>query len=293
VLRDNFEVLKMKRPEQAFNIAKTLIKHHRLIYTVGPDEKLSSMGSGVLLRTENHFFLITAAHVLDENQASGQTFQDLVTYGSNKLLILKGDSFRSTVPPGKTRDDDKIDIGFIKLEQHMVDQIGTDRFWPSSDVDLDDVGQPGFLYGALGYPAEMNRLTEVDSIKPINPTPFNYTTEFRPPNVYKKFKASTDTHVLLTASNKKSRLPGGRKGKIPDLRGMSGGGIWRLLGRHNLPIERPKLLAIIIESHANKPYGGILGTRMSFIFSAMRRVYPELEKELPTSSRFYIDTTVV
>jgi hypothetical protein len=135
----------------AVNVARTLIKYHRLINGVGPDQRLDPIGSGLLIQVGKAHFLITAAHVLDENTQAKEDFCNLVTYGQRHPVILKGESFRTTIAKGKTRDADPLDVGFVKLSEEMVAQIGEDRFLSSLNVDLNDKGESAALYGAFGY----------------------------------------------------------------------------------------------------------------------------------------------
>ena len=194
-------------------VARTLLKHHRLIYLCGPDERLHPCATGLLFGAGALRFLITAAHVLDHNFFRSETdFCDLVTYGLGQSVILKGESFRTTVPIGKAREDDPLDVGFIRLDAETVAQIGEDRFLSSANVDLNDMGVGPALYGALGYPAGQNRTVEPDDESRITPSAFSYTAQLRSAEEHAYLGISTATHLLLTASNNKrwdqSETPG-------------------------------------------------------------------------------------
>ncbi len=285
-LRDEVE-------KTAVNVAKTLIKHHRLIYGVGPDQRLDPVGSGLLLRVGSSHFLVTAAHVLDENTQSPDSFCDLVTYGQRLPVILQGASFRTTIAEGKTREDDPLDVGFIELPDAQVAQLGVDRFLEPSQIDLNDKGDSPALYGAFGYPASLNYSIEPDWESPVNPTPFSYTSQLRSSAAHVELGVSQATHLVLAASNRKTRAPGGRKVKLPDLRGMSGGGFWRYTeyGQAN-PVKAPCLLGVLIERRRCKD-GGILAARMNLVFEALRKAYPALDPFLPRSEIADITVTMV
>src|ERR1044071_2980748 len=91
--------LKAEVEQTAPAVAKTLLKYHRLVYLCGPDKHLYPCASAILFGAGPLRFLVTAAHVLDENFFRSETdFCDLVTYGQGQAVILKGESFRTTTP---------------------------------------------------------------------------------------------------------------------------------------------------------------------------------------------------
>lgn len=116
--------LKAEVEQTAPAVARRLLKHHRLLYLCGPDKRLHPCATGLLLAAGALRFLVTAAHVLDENFFRTETdFRDLVTYGQGLPVILKGESFRTTIPNGRMREDDTLDMGFIRLSAEFVSQI--------------------------------------------------------------------------------------------------------------------------------------------------------------------------
>lgn len=265
-------------------VAKTLLKHHRLIYLCGPDKHLHPCASAILFGAGPLRFLVTAAHVLDENFFRSETdFCDLVTYGQGQAVILKGESFRTTIPDGRTRDDDPLDVGFILLDAETVAQIGEDRFLSSANVDLNDNGEHPALYGALGYPTCMNHRIEPEDESEIKPCPFSYTAQLRSAQEHEALGITMASHLLLAASNNKSRRPGGFKAKIPDLHGMSGGGLWRYTEYVEAANQKaPCLLGVLIERR--KKQGNILAARMALVFEGLRRAHPELDDALPRTT---------
>lgn len=276
----------------AEEVAKTLIKYHRLIYSVSEDQRLDPLGTGVLLRVDNSFFLVTAAHVLDENTHETTQYRDLATYGKREAVILNGGSFRTSVPRGKTRREDRIDVGFILLESEAVAQIGEDRFWPIAQIDLNDTGTRSALYGAFGYPASLNCTIDPNYQDVVNPRPFTYTALLRPTKAYKSLGVGIETHLLLAVSQNKTRRSDGIKAKLPDLHGMSGGGLWRYLGDElGTSVSAPCLLGILIEWHKCQE-GGLLAARMSFVVESIRLAYPDLSDKLPRSKLININSEI-
>lgn len=273
--------------------AKSTIKHHRLIYGVGPNQEMFPVGSGLLLGVGARRFLLTAAHVLDWNRQGDTDYVDLATYGQGKTVVLKGESFRTAVPEAKTRYEDRLDVGFLLLDTEAAAQIGNDRFLSPPDCDLDDIGRLPALYGALGYPTCLNDTVGPDSLSPTTPTPFNYTAVLHDAAKYNKLGVSQNTHLLLDVSQRKTRAAGGRKVKLPDLHGMSGGGLWRLTQYvPGAKVGTPRLLGVLIEWHRGQG-GGLLAARMGLVFEALRRVYLELDSLLPRTALADVSVEVV
>ena len=287
------KIIKNTVEQAAPDAAKPLVMHHRLIYGVGPNKRLVPVGTGLLLGVGAHRFLITAAHVLDANEAGETDYCDLATYGQGETVVLNGESFRTAVPKGKTRFADRLDIGFLRLDDASAKQIGEDRFLSPANCDLDDTGRKHGLYGALGYPACLNHDVEPDCATPTIPSPFVYTTVLHPAEAYRKYGASQNTHLLLNVSQRKTRAAGGRKVKLPDFHGMSGGGLWRLIQApaKSLAVGAPSLLGVVIEWHRGQD-GGLLAARMSLVFEALRKVYPDLDPLLPKSGLADIDVDI-
>jgi hypothetical protein len=273
--------LKAEVEHTAPAVARTLFKHHRLIYLCGPDKTLHPCATGILFAAGALRFLVTAAHVLDEHFFRSDTdFCDLVTYGQGSAVILKGESFRTTIPNGRTREDDPLDVGFILLDEEMVVQIGEDRFLSPANIDLNDQGGFPALYGAIGYPAGQNQTIEPDNESKITASAFSYTAQLRSAQEHEALGISRASHLLLAASNNKSRRAGGTKAKIPDLCGMSGGGLWRYTEYGQVSATKvPCLLGVLIERRRRS--GNILAARMGLVFEGLRRVYPELSDALP------------
>lgn len=269
--------------------AKALLKHHRLLYRVTEGNHLVPLATGFLLRVDRHHFLVTAAHVLDANNECNAC--DLATYGQDctEAVVLHGDSFRTSVPQGKTRLDDRLDVGFIRLGDELVAQIGEDRFLPPQMADVESRRRLPAVYGALGYPADYNVEVSPTVDTPVTPHPFLYISTFHPPEAYRRLGVSEGTHLLLQISNKKTRAAGGTKEKVPDLHGMSGGGFWRLTAYGSNPAA-PRLLGVTIEWRQGK-HNGLLASRMSLVFEGIRAVYPDLSPSIPRSHLANITTT--
>src|SRR5215210_833552 len=105
----------MSAAHREFNRRVALAEDRVAKYVVpiyGTDERHERyvVGSGVLMRVHGHGFLMTAAHVLDENRRA-QT--NIEVPGRGALLPIGGQAMKSPLPASGRRDDDRIDIGVV------------------------------------------------------------------------------------------------------------------------------------------------------------------------------------
>ncbi|MFZ0456754.1 MAG: hypothetical protein WAM24_23595, partial [Ignavibacteriaceae bacterium] len=72
---------------------------------------MEQIGTGVLFSTSQFNFLLTAAHIIDQME-----FGDFFIPGKTSLENIIGTYSYLKIPENKLRKDDKIDIGYFKLE---------------------------------------------------------------------------------------------------------------------------------------------------------------------------------
>ncbi len=94
------------------------------LYGVDEQNQRYAYGSAVLLQITEKYFLITAAHVLDENQKAHATIQ---VFGRNTFHSLSGPSLRSPLPASGSRDDDAYDTGVLELPNDIAQEVQAHR----------------------------------------------------------------------------------------------------------------------------------------------------------------------
>jgi hypothetical protein len=146
------EYMIQKIAAQAEKESRKLLKHICAIYRVDAAANPEQFGTGVFLNVGDHYFLVTAAHVLDNNDDSTLY---IPSNKSGDLVILEGASFKS-VADGGDRNDDRTDVGVVVLKSDLEDEIGRDSFLSVALTDVDDIGKQGDIYIAMGYPAKKN-----------------------------------------------------------------------------------------------------------------------------------------
>src|SRR6266542_2905279 len=121
------------------------------LYGVDEQNQRYAYGSAVLLQITEKYFLITAAHVLDENQKAHATIQ---VFGRNTFHSLSGPSLRSPLPASGSRDDDAYDTGVLELPNDIAQEVQAHRSFLDI-VQVDPSEKPylnASLYTIPGYP---------------------------------------------------------------------------------------------------------------------------------------------
>jgi hypothetical protein len=255
--------------------SKKLLKHMSAIYRVDPYHRPEQFGTGVYLCICDHYFLLTAAHVLDD--LTNSTLY-IAGYTTNELIALEGESLRSVTDDG-SRDNDRSDIGICRLGPDLVTKIGAESFLPVSMVDVDDTGDAGATYIAMGYPAKKNTRLNYEN-KSVKRHPFSYTTKVLVNNELIKMGFHNSSHILVGYKKRHSRDSSGRDTTAPNPFGMSGGPLWRFKTYSGKSFSR--LVGILIEW--KKESGGILAVRLPAVLASIARGFPELGPSIPKAT---------
>jgi hypothetical protein len=267
---------------EAANESVDLLRHICAIYRADQNGEPEQFGSGVFLAVGSRHFMLTAAHVLDDNAHSTLYIPSTKTL---KLVELKGDSFCSKAVDGD-RERDRTDIGVVLLSPDLVDHIGPDAFATVPMVDVDDIGTAGGSYIAMGYPwrknAKLNRAKRT-----VKGRPLSYTANILPPEKLKSLGVHQGSHLLLEFDKRHSRDETGRDVTAPDPEGMSGGALWRFDVFGDEPLTS-RLVGIVIEWRDE--LGGILTVRLPVILAGIAHEYPDLAYLVPAT--FTLGVTV-
>lgn len=115
------------------------------IYGIDNRDRPQLLGSSVLLRVTTRSFLLTAAHVLDENKKK----TTLYVGGADTLVELTGSSHRvaSSTPD---RGNDTLDFGIVDISDTPSVQWSRYRFLTPDDLDVDDIPKEHTLYAFVG-----------------------------------------------------------------------------------------------------------------------------------------------
>lgn len=256
--------------------SRKLLKYISPIYRVDDSGIPEQFGTVVYLVIHDHYFLVTAAHVLDDNADSTLY---IPSNKSGNLVILEGPSFKSIADDGD-QSNDRTDVGIVELKSDLVDEIGRDSFLPISLTDVDDTGKKGEIYIAMGYPWEINE--DVDLVKnTFKRHPISYTANILPDEKVAEAGLHSSSHLLVAFEKDDTRDTTGKETIPPNPPGMSGGPLWRfdIYTNHQ---TTSKLVGIIIEWH--KTVEAIIAVRMPIILAGIAHQYPELADFIPKTT---------
>jgi hypothetical protein len=214
-----------------FDQAGTDTSHSTVAIYAWHEKRVHLNGSGVLLNIGDGYFLVSAAHVLDLAMIHKiGAFLSPTVLGEEPIQVDGVACGTSPLPPHRDRhdvdmrDDDPYDVGFVELNQEMVNRLlPVRRFVTLREVDVDDGLRRG-CYLVLGFPkARLQREVNQDCVN-LRADPLHYLTELcdDPQDEFDPtFQVRLKYPEIGLADDRKEM-------KVPHPRGLSGCGIWRL-----------------------------------------------------------------
>jgi hypothetical protein len=248
--------------QRARTTTDAIERHVTAIFTHRDDGRLDFEGSGLFARLENRYYIITAAHVLDACESgcfvrgAQQTGQAL--YGTR---VVTGR------PVGKTRDDDKFDIGFIRLSEDEVEGIGATAFLDLTYTVDGPPAEPVEVIVAVGFAAR-DQTVENETVR-TKLTMF--TTGPESEHAYRLAKADPRSHLLVRYKRKGMHFNGEYYGSAPSLTGLSGGGLWQVHLQQEVRVDTPPALAALIVEQPATYQTSIFATRAPLVREFVRR----------------------
>lgn len=229
-------------------------------------------GTGVFIQIQDHYFLISAAHVFDK---FGELFIPLAK--DYEIITPGGKIFNNNAP---NRDKDSIDVGIMKLEEKCVSHLlCAYNFLKADDLAINHIFQSEEYYTFLGYPTTKSKNIYKTDI--FDSTSFFHFTTPKSNEDYLKFNRNPAVNVVtsydrrLSFNHKKYMF-----GTGPELHGISGCGLWFTDPLDLSPgIIKPKLTAIMTDWPI-KNRNIIIGTRIDVITGIIKK---HLDIDFPES----------
>lgn len=199
-----------------------------------------AVGSGVLISMQGRNWIVTAAHVLDE-VANG----NLYLGGSDGLLDLQGEFFKTPMPP-TGRKDDPFDVGYVCVDA-ISDYISKDFcFLPEFLIEGAHSTEEGRNYLFTGYPHKSVKIKK--STRKIKPQLHAFESKGIALARYQAMGFDPNTHVAITFNAKRAKdAATGRIETPKDQSGTSGGGVWIGVYRDGDGEIVPRLVGLVIE----------------------------------------------
>jgi hypothetical protein len=210
------------------------------------------IGSCTLLRKNGDAFLLTAAHVIDENK-----YTPLYVAGATNLVLIQ-EEFAATPKIDGSRENDHFDFAIAKLSKNTTDSLGAVRFISAYDISGAWAESPGHVFMAMGCPHSKNR--NIDNVNlHIRSIIWKYSaTAVTDAKLAKKLGVTGKEHVFIKFNKKYSQDENGGRVNSVNPRGMSGGALFDL-GNLADPWtleptaeRRARLTGLLIELPANR-----------------------------------------
>lgn len=258
------------------------------IYAASDRGRPNLIGSATLLDFGKARFLVTAAHVHDE-------------YWENKVELYVGSigpllelpqPFQTTVALSGDRDEDRLDIAFVRLPDSLADNISKGRFFlPFPLLDVNDRFAPQAQYMFTGYPASREK-TDYGNRK-VKPVGFSYAGKVIPPTKMPELGLHLDAHIAIEFNREKIFDENEKPASFPSPKGMSGGPVWRGDGNSRLwLIESPvRLVGIGIEDPKNQ--NTLVAVRIHLVLEAIAKFHSDLRQFIPKRAGFTNEIKIV
>lgn len=197
-------------------IVDLLIKFSIPLY-VDYEDVPTQIGTGFIVHSEQEFFLVSAAHVLDDALTHGMYFY----CSPNLKRHLKGKLVHSKVTPDRTQDS--IDVGVLRLSDgpfppyEEVDKFAMDISYLKPKY----VPRESKQYLIIGYPSTKSKVSRTAPF--VSVAPYALTTNSAEPEEYRKHELPEETHILLKLDVKNAfDAKSGRHMHFPKPQGISG-----------------------------------------------------------------------
>jgi hypothetical protein len=247
-------------------LANVLCKYVVPIYEDDGRGRPKLFGSGLLVGTHKGTFLVSAAHVFDPLRVG----RPLYLYPDPKLkLRLTGRHYLTNPKKGGSRNDDRLDVGVLKLEGVACPPYpSVDKFpLPITALLSGAVPRIRKQYLVLGFPGSKS---EVDvARRQVEARPYGNLCRSVPAERYEKLGLSTDSHIVLEFNRKRVRGSTGQTQTFPEPGGMSGSPVWLLWDTEgpNDPQETPTV-GILIEHSKSEQV--LVATDVGFAIEMIR-----------------------
>lgn len=225
--------------------------------------------SGVFIRVGDNYFLISAAHVMEDNHD-----ELYVPAENNDSIRLGGELNINSIPSTLSRDDDQIDIAILKLDEISIEFVSNYySFIDLDEVEISHSTRQVPQYISLGYPCTQTKMKY--GTNNLISKPFKYITMPATNEIYVQLECNPYRNIVVHYDKK--RVLNYSTGKFktgPDAYGISGSGLWYIplqIVKKGQKVEK-KLVGIMIEwPKKNRKFW--IATRIDIITEIIRKKY--------------------
>lgn len=185
------------------------------------NRKTEPFASGIFIQVDETYFMISAAHVMEEN------YDELyVPLEKNDSIKLGGELNINSIPSTLSRDDDQIDIAILKLDVKSIGIVS--KFYSFIDVDEIEISHstkqlPQYI--SLGYPCTQTKMKYGTNV--LIAKPFKYITMPADDEIYEQLECDPYRNIVVHYNKKRVlNYSTGQFKTGPDTYGISGSGLW-------------------------------------------------------------------
>jgi hypothetical protein len=177
------------------------------------------VATGVLLSIEEHLFLLTAAHAIEQ---FGH-YPPLIPL-AGRIIGIVGESYRTGLPKSGSHNDDPLDAAVFRIDNAEREAIRSIALGLKDLEPEDEAHESKHLL--IGHAIRRFRRVKRELIS----DPLVLLVDGVPDLDYQKAGINPATHLLMKWDKRTASIDGIEQ--APSLRGVSGGAVWRLPGKN-------------------------------------------------------------
>lgn len=218
----------------------------QLFYDKNPTNNLPSKphASSVLITVNRKYFLITAGHTFEDVDISHigiMIDHDFCTIGGGLSKIE---------PNNDNYEPNKRDLSIFQLDDVTIKTFDEKyKFLGLEQIEFNHYSVESSQYLVVGYPEEMTRKNF--PTRSISPSALVMSTIGIAPEFYNLENINLDNVLILFLGEFVSSITKKLK-KVPDMGGLSGGGVWIVFGNNNN--YQYKLVSIVTGENSFKSH---------------------------------------
>jgi hypothetical protein len=263
------EIVRERMNECADAGAQQFIKSIRAIYCSTEQGTPDHIGTCILVQVKQTKYLLTAAHVIDNNE-----YSSLYIGGETGLVLIEG-NFVCTEKTDSGRENDYYDFAWLALSEELINRIGDVDFVSDDRFSSYSGATEGRLYLALGYPNSKNKKVNHQN-RSVKPHYLKYSSTVKPNSALcQKLGISGEQHYFLDYNSKHSKNSEGLIVNSVGPRGISGGALIDM-GNISKPEQyilgmpcSGRLAGMLIENH--KEHKAMLAVKLDFIIEKIEK----------------------
>jgi len=181
-----------------------------------------SYASGVFIRIDNSHFMFTASHVIDDEE------KKIYIGEKNTFKQIGGEWIQNSLPIGRKREDDRIDVAILKLDDASIEFIKSKHeFLTTNDIQINHRLIEAPLYTAIGFPCSQNKFNKYKN--ELKRMPFILITEPALDEAFNQLNCDPTINIIVNYNKDKIfNHKTGKKLNGPTSYGISGAGLWYL-----------------------------------------------------------------